>query len=155
VIDKTSPDFRSLCARFGVDWRVIAAIATVESTWDPHVVRFEPNYIYVLKVPEFAKLHRQSQATELALQRMSWGLMQIMGGTARHLGFVDNLTKLLDPMTNLEWGVRYFATLKARYPDAVDDQVAAYNAGRAKRDALTGRHINAHYVEKVFHALEQ
>lgn len=154
MIDKTSPEFRAMCLRFGVDWRIIAAIVTVESSWRPDVCRFEPHFLYMKNVMEMAKAHGQTSATEQALQRMSFGLMQIMGGTARSLGFTGNLTTLFDPITNIEWGVRYFTTLKARYAQ-IDDQVAAYNAGSAKRDALTSLHVNADYVTKVFHALER
>ncbi len=152
MIDKNSQIFLEVCKRFGVDPKVIAAIVTIESTWNPWVCRVEPGYYWTSKVRDFADLHRQSHQTELWHQKTSWGLMQVMGGTARDLGYTDICTKLCTPELGLEYGIRYFLSRAARYPD-LEDQIAAYNAGSARKDPLSKRYSNQPYVDKVLNAL--
>lgn len=60
------------------------------------------------------------------------GLMQLMPGTARSLG-VD----ALNPVENLEGGVRYLRSLAAKYGD-LDRTLAAYNAGPGAVDRWHG-----------------
>lgn len=152
MVDKSSKVFLDVCARFGVDPKVIAALVTVESTWNPWVCRLEPSYAYTVRVRDFAEMHRQTHTTELWHQRTSWGLLQVMGGTARDLGFSDCLTMLTSPAVGLEYGIRYFLTKQARYPE-LEDQIAAYNAGSARKDPLSKRYSNQAYVDKVLNAL--
>jgi hypothetical protein len=152
-MDASSKVFRDLCTKNSVDPRLVAAIIETESSWVPWVVRYEPQFLYTVEVDRWAKAHRQSKATEQMLQRTSFGLMQLMGGTARGLGFEGNLTTLLVPELNVEWGCKLMAQLKQRYRDR-DDQIAAYNAGAAKRDALTGEYRNQGYVDKVLRAFK-
>jgi len=78
--------------------------------------------------------------------------MQIMGGTARSLGYDGALPALYKPENNLYWGCKFLAKLKARYQDK-RDMVAAYNAGSARRDE-SGEYVNKRYVEEVFERYE-
>lgn len=132
---------------------VIAAIVTVESAWNPWAMRHEPGFSYVKDVDRHAKLSRITKDTERVLQRTSFGLMQLMGGTARHLGFTGPLATLLDPEINAHWGIAYFQRLTRQY-DLVSDQIAAYNAGIAKRNSH-GLYVNQSYVEKVSKAIAE
>lgn len=147
-LSKDSKVFLDLCARFRVEPKVVAALITVESEWNPWAVRYEPGFYYTLDIKKYAEKVRITQATELQGQKTSWGLMQIMGGTARWLGYADALTKLVDPQTNLLWGIKYFVRKTEIYSD-VRDQVAAYNAGSARKDPFTGQYQNQAYVDKV------
>jgi soluble lytic murein transglycosylase-like protein len=141
-----------LAAVHGVSVALIEALVTVESNWNPWAFRYEPGFMYVKEVEKFRKLHKLSHSTELNGQRTSWGLMQIMGGTARDLGYVGMLSELLSPEIAVDMGIRYFKTRCARYTE-LEDQIAAYNAGSARKDALTGKYINQKYVDRVLNAL--
>lgn len=150
-MNKTDPAFREVCLRFGCKPDVVAAIVTVESTWDPYALRFEPGYVHLWKVKDFARLHRITEETEKVAQMHSYGLMQIMGGTARSVGFTGPIGKLYDPKVNVEYGCRYLGRLMDRYPK-LQDHIAAYNAGSARR-APDGSYQNQRYVDKVLRAL--
>lgn len=132
---------------------LIEAIITVESRWNPWAMRHEKDFSYLVDCERHAKFSQVTVDTERSLQRMSFGLMQIMGGTARSIGYVGPLAVLLDPEVNVHWGGRYFQRIAHQYP-MVTDQIAAYNAGRARRD-LGGLYVNQAYVEKVSKALAE
>jgi hypothetical protein len=152
-VTKDSKVFKDVCARFKVDPNLLAAIVTVESTWDQLAFRYEPTFMNTWKPAEFARIHRITSLSETVGQRMSYGLTQIMGGTARWLGFTEPLPKLFDPAVNLEFGVRWFVSRTARY-EVLEDAIAAYNFGSAKKDPLTGQYANQEYVDKVLNALK-
>lgn len=84
-------------------------------------------------------------------QKTSWGLMQIMGGTARDLGFAGPLTDLMDPELGIFWGCRYFQAHCSQYVQLLD-QIAAYNAGQVRR-MQDGTYLNQGYVDKMIDAL--
>ncbi len=132
---------------------LIEAIVTVESRWNPWALRYERDFSYVVDADKHARFSQITPDTERTLQRMSFGLMQVMGGTARSIGYIGPLAVLLDPDVNIHWGARYFKRITQTYP-LVTDQIAAYNAGRARRD-LGGVYVNQAYVEKVSKALAE
>ena len=95
------------------DWRLLAAQCYQESTFDPRAVSFAG-----------AK-----------------GLMQIMPGTADHLGVPRS--KLYDPETNIAAAVKYIAELQKAFADIRDHYertnfvLASYNGGTHHiRDAM-------------------
>ncbi len=95
------------------DWRLLAAQCYQESTFDPKAVSFVG-----------AK-----------------GLMQIMPGTADHLGV--SRSKLYDPETNVAAGVKYIGQLQRTFSDIRDQYertnfvLASYNGGSHHiRDAM-------------------
>ncbi len=135
------------CTRAQVPLDVMDALIHIESSWNPWAVRYERPFAYLLRPEAFAKTSRISLETEAVLQRCSWGLCQIMGGTARDLGFTGLLTTLLDPEVNIPLGVALFKRLSGEYLK-VDDQIAAYNAGSVKRKP-DGTYANQDYVDKV------
>lgn len=132
----------------GLDARVLAAIITVESNWHPSAMHVEAHYRYVLNLALHARESGVSIDTERHLQRVAWGLTQLVGGTARSIGFRGPLSGLLDPATNVHWGARYLGGLNRRYRN-VWDCVAAYNAGSVRRNLKTGRYSNQSYVDKI------
>lgn len=149
AFDRNSKAFKDMCARFGVSETLVAALVTVESNWNPLAWRYEPAFTFAFKAKEFATRHGISLSTEAAGQRVSYGMLQVMGCTARELGFVDTFPQMfVDPMCGLEYGIRYLVTRMDRYSN-VEDAIAAYNAGSARRDPLTGKFINQQYVNKV------
>lgn len=105
--------FQRHSAVVGWDWRLLAAQCYQESAFDPRAV--------------------------------SWagaqGLMQIMPGTAAHLGV--NASDIFDPETNIEAGVRYLKELNQTFSDIrpqsarIPYVLAAYNGGvNHIRDAM-------------------
>jgi hypothetical protein len=136
----------SMCIKADVDPIIFGSIITIESAWNAKAIRYEPNFIY-LETPQVYSLKNAiSIDTERALQRFSYGLCQIMGANARSVGFEDKLMDLLDPMLNLEYGIKFFAKRCGEYVYA-QDQAAAWNYGSIKRIA-GGYYINQGYVDK-------
>ena len=105
--------FKRYSRGIGWDWRLLAAQCYQESTFDPRAVSFVG-----------AK-----------------GLMQIMPGTADHLGVPRS--KLYDPETNIAAAVKYIAELQKAFADIRDHYertnfvLASYNGGTHHiRDAM-------------------
>jgi soluble lytic murein transglycosylase-like protein len=117
--------------KYELDPVVVAAVVLQESAGNPWAIRYEPNYRWLypaggpLLVPRGV-----SEATEVAQQKTSFGLMQVLGAVAREHGCADPfLTVLCQPAKGLEYGCRHLAKQKKRWP-ATHKYLAAYNAGR-------------------------
>jgi soluble lytic murein transglycosylase-like protein len=85
--------------RHGLNPSLVAAVARVESRFDPRAVS----------------------------QRGARGLMQLMPATGRRLGLRP--AELFDPEKNLDAGARYLRELADRFGDDLSLVLAAYNAG--------------------------
>lgn len=130
--------------------KLVQAIVQVESGGNPWAVRYESAfYAAYVKGRGHKVWHGCSRETEERMRATSFGPMQIMGQTARELGFDEPfLTALCAPLQGLEWGCRYLAKQIQRYGGDPESGVAAYNAGSATRGA-NGRWRNQAYVDKV------
>jgi soluble lytic murein transglycosylase-like protein len=133
-------------ARHGLDPYLIGAIVLTESSGQTHAVRYEPSYRWLYK-PEEVKPSMSSLETEVTCQKISFGLMQVMGAVAREYGHRGWLTELCRPEVGLEYGCKYFVRLLKRFR-TIDAAVSAYNQGSPRRD-VKGRYLNEHYVDKV------
>src|SRR5271156_6763049 len=110
MVDLSTNDARLALAKkwatkYSLDAAIVAAVIEQESTWNPYAVRFEPaflaRYVQPLQLPDI---------TETQLRAHSFGLMQIMGQTAREFGFLGKfLTELCDPDTAVDFGCRKLA----------------------------------------------
>ena len=140
-----------VCKNNNVDPKIFMAIITVESSWDAKAIRYESSFSYI-KNPEFyAKKNHITVSTEVILQKCSFGLGQIMGGTARDLGFDGKLISLVNVYRGTFWAAKYFATRCQKYSE-LTDQIAAYNAGSPRKNE--GKYVNQTYVDKVLNALK-
>ena len=148
---KYLPMVRDLSDEYGIYHKLVGAIITVESNWEPLALRFEKDFNYLTIPQKYAKKNKTTLDTEIALQRFSYGLCQLMGGTARWLGFDGALIDLLDVETNLRWALRHLANLEKTYGES-SDVIAAYNAGSPRRKA-SGAYVNQTYVNRVMSLL--
>jgi hypothetical protein len=139
------------CRSHALNYDIISGLISVESNWHPKRARYEPAFNYFSQPYKWAALQSISQDTEMTLQRTSWGLMQLMGATARSLSYDLWLPDLCDPMTGIIWGCEYFKSRAAHYPD-VKDQISAYNAGTPRKRG-DGTYENQAYVDKVLAAM--
>jgi membrane-bound lytic murein transglycosylase MltF len=129
------------------DFKILCAIAEHESSWNPWAIRYEPMATYQVAVDDCARLNGITIATEKTAQKFSFGLGQIMGATARWMGYRRLLTELCDPHTGIYWMCEAYAKLGDKY-EKIEEKIAAYNAGSAKlTDA--GLLINQSYVDSV------
>jgi len=139
-----------LAAEGGVPPALAAAIVLVESDGVTWAMRFEPEFHdrYIVGNPDY----QEADATERIGAATSWGLMQIMGATARERGFAGRyFAELCDPEKGLFFGIAHLARCLARYGETAP-AVAAYNAGSARRRG--DRFVNQEYVDRVTAALE-
>lgn len=131
----------------GLDPLLIGAFVMTESGGNQFAARYESTWKYIINPAEFSAVVGTSLATETMFQASSWGLMQVMGGTARSDGFRDSFPKLCVPEVGLLWGCLHLAKLTKKY-SVLTDAIAAYNAGSPQKDGL-GNYKNAVYVHKV------
>ena len=148
-------------AKYALPGDLLRAIVQVESAGDPWAMRTEESYQWLWDVrrsepyrgdpqklpsPSFV-----SRRTELIGQQTSWGLMQVMGATARELGYRGRfLSKLCDPEFGMEYGCRYLAALHDRFGPSWETVAAAYNAGSPRRKD-DGSWINQAYIDRIRH----
>lgn len=105
-----------------------------------HAVRYEPDFYerYLKgKTPNFRPEHC-SWETERVGRATSWGLMQIMGETARVIGFRGWFPELCVPAAGLEWGCRCLRRLADRYlaEGGWPTVMRAYNGGPGNKDNM-------------------
>lgn len=70
-----------------------------------------------------------SYRSEVVSADGGYGLMQVTEPTARGLGFAGNMSQMLDPDTNLRYGVALLSQLRARLGDNLSQIYSAYNSG--------------------------
>jgi soluble lytic murein transglycosylase-like protein len=138
---------------------LIAAVIQEESRFDAWATRAEPRYLQSRKVrrsaARFAHAHRlgPSAFTELVDRSRSYGLMQIMGETAREQGFDRPfLAELYIPTNAISHGAMLLKRLLNRYHNDTLSAISAYNQGSARRTnrgAKRGVFANARYVYRV------
>jgi len=131
---------------------LVLAIIKIESDFNPKAARFEKQYTYYCKDEEFSKIQRITLDTERAFQKTSWGPMQIMGGTARWVGYCGWLPDLCNPLVGVIWGLTYFKKVCMLHI-YVNDQIACYNAGSVRKNT-DGTYTNQDYVNKVIKAMD-
>lgn len=134
---------------YQLDPLMVLAIIQVESAGITWATRFEPGWKYFHRTDHFCKITRPpiTEQTERAHQQTSWGLMQVMGSVAREHAFVGTLPELCQPELGIKYGCAQLKRVK-RNGYSEYDQIAAYNAGSAKKTNL-GIYVNQNYVTKV------
>ncbi len=142
-----------IATEHGLEPELVYAIICVETNHNQWACRYEPKWRYFFEVDEWALKLGQSPETEHIQQATSWGLMQVMGTVARELGFMGYLSQLSVAEIGARMGCMKLQQLFKKYVE-VEDVIAAYNAGSARRSA-TGKYLNQEYVDKVMKVLKK
>lgn len=134
------------CQRQGLDISYVRALILQESSGNQWATRYEPGFRYIEQATYWADKLGQTEETETIQQKCSYGLMQIMGGTARHNGFAGFLSELYVPAVGIHYGCRVLAQKLRRYGNYMD-ALAAYNAGSPVK--IGAKFANQSYVDGV------
>lgn len=137
----------------GLPISVVRGVVQQESQGFPKATRYEPGFYlqYICKgwvATLLKKLKLGLDSAEAKGRATSWGLMQVMGQSAREMGFTGPFSDLLIPEVGLYWGCKHLAIKKrlyfARYGWA--GVLSAYNAG-SPLVLKSGKYKNQHYVD--------
>ena len=133
---------------------LVLGIIEAESGGDPHVTKINATYPYTMM--QAKRPAGCSVDMERMCQKTAWGLMQVMGATARELGFDGWLSELVNPETNVRLGIEFLGRKMSQYfeRDGIEGVVAAYNGG-APRRRPDGKFTNQGYVDRVMEAAKR
>jgi hypothetical protein len=122
--------------RHGLDSDLVLAIIEQESAGNPWANRYEEGYPYLYPSRDTLKAKAPcSRKTEVNCQQQSYGLMQVIGSTAREVGFEGiYLTELCDPQVNCEIGCLYLKKLLLTANGSVEVALECWNAGHPGTD---------------------
>lgn len=146
--------FRKDSGAFGMnEWglspsAVMESWVVQESRWDPYAVREEPGFYRRYVLPNLTTSRAKREQWQLAT---SWGLLQVMGQTAREMGFSGKyIPQLLDPSLSLYFGCKYLMHQKKRGDGEWAQALAAYNGGiGGTPDNRTRPYRNQYYVDEI------
>ncbi len=112
-LDAATPVLNQWADTYGLPRDAVFGLVSQESRFNPRAYRFEPS------------IRNADGSTH---SDASYGLTQILYGTAQGLGYTGTPEGLYDPSTNAEFGLKYF---QQKLNDTGDlfDGLAANNAG--------------------------
>lgn len=132
--------------KHGLKPAIVYGICRQESGLNQYACRFEPAYKWLFR-PRDVKPAISSIETEIAMQKISWGLMQVMGGVFRELGFDGWLSEISSNVDlQLDYGCKHLAKKIKAY--GLPGGISAYNAGIPSEK-------NAAYVDHVMAFAEE
>lgn len=137
-------DIDSVAKTLDIDPAIMIALFRIETAGDSYRCRYEPKYKNVYYVSRYADSLRITFETEEIFQKTSFGLGQILGSTARMIGFTDHMPMLCNPSIGCYWSGLYLGNLIKKYADLYK-AVSAYNAGSLLKD---GSFSNPEYVAR-------
>lgn len=114
--------------KYDLDTALVCAVADHESGgWNPWAIRYEPAFYerYIQPMLDNKTLHDLTEATARSI---SWGLMQIMGQTAREQGYTGHLAAICDPDTGLDLGCQKLKKC-IDATTSVNEALLRYNGG--------------------------
>lgn len=115
---------KARAAAANVNAALVCAVCEQESAWDPWASRFEPTFYerYIVNL-------KLGSATEAYSRAFSWGLMQIMGETAREDGYHGPFPALCDPQTGLDMGIEHLRRMLVRSGGNMPIALNLWNGG--------------------------
>jgi soluble lytic murein transglycosylase-like protein len=115
---------RAIASQHALDPALVCAIVEQESSWDTHAIRYEPAFRARYVAPLGLSL------TEEVARSISWGLMQVMGQSARERGFAGKfLSALCDPSNGLAVGCAVLAMKMSQASGDIPRALALWNGG--------------------------
>jgi soluble lytic murein transglycosylase-like protein len=130
VIDSSTIEARKqlvskYATKYLLDVSLVCAVIEHESSWDTFAYRYEPGFF-----TRYVESMRLPNASEAYSRSASWGLMQIMGQTARELGFVGKyLSSLCNPEFGIDFGCKKLRHCLDRHPNDEKAALLEYNGG--------------------------
>src|SRR2546426_6368986 len=114
----------------GLSPALMFALVEQESAWNPWGFRYERNFYTHYLVPHYSASALISMDTELRARATSWGLFQVLGETAREIGFARKyLAELIQPDVSSEFGCMLFAQKLLKSNGDVRLALLSYNGG--------------------------
>jgi soluble lytic murein transglycosylase-like protein len=111
-----------------LDEALVCAVVEQESGWNPWAMRYEPLFFSKYVAPLYT--NNKVGATEAYARGFSWGLMQVMGQTAREIGVnALHLSALCDPATGLGIGCKVLRNKLEAAAGDVRKALLAWNGG--------------------------
>lgn len=115
---------RTIAAQRSLDPALVCAIVEQESSWDTFAIRYESafraRYVVPLALP----------ASEEIARSISWGLMQVMGQSAREHGFTaKSLASLCDPAAGVAIGCAVLTSKIAQASGEIARALQFWNGG--------------------------
>jgi soluble lytic murein transglycosylase-like protein len=135
---------KEVAGRFGLDPALVCAVVEQESSWNPWAIRFEALLFSKHVAPLYTTY--KIDATEAYAQGIRWGLMLVLGHTAREKGVtVKDLSQLCDPIHGLEIGCQKLSEELQRHAGDVDKALYSYNGGGNQHYAKAVKERMEHY----------
>jgi soluble lytic murein transglycosylase-like protein len=115
---------RTAADEHSLDPALVCAVIEQESSWDTHAMRYEPAFRSRYVAPLGLSL------TEEVARSISWGLMQVMGQSARERGFTGRfLSALCDPPAGLAVGCSLLAAKIKEASGDISRALELWNGG--------------------------
>lgn len=117
----------AVAGKHGVDPYLVKAIIAAESNFNAKAYRSEPR-----------------------IEDASYGLMQVLAGTAKWMGYTGPEQGLYDPEINVEVGTKFLRYLLDHFNGDMLKAISGYNTGPGNvRQAPDGTFTNQAYVSRV------
>jgi soluble lytic murein transglycosylase-like protein len=114
---------------------IILGIIQTESSFNPLACRFEKNWNYLKTPSYYAKKLGITTDTEMIFQKISWGLMQVMGSVYRELGYSGYLNALSNDIERqIKYGINHFFRFYTYYKHDLYKAILGYNRGFSVKD---------------------
>ena len=126
----------AVCEKYQLNREIVAGLIAVESGGMWWRRRFEPAFFdrYIRDkelplLPGYVQIPHRDSMTEKIDRATSWGLMQIMGQTAREAGFDKEMELLLFPKINVAFGAKKLKVCLTKENFDYEKALLRYNGG--------------------------
>jgi soluble lytic murein transglycosylase-like protein len=126
TIDELKDKAKYYARLHDLDGALVCAVVEQESNWAAWSIRYEPAFQTRYVEPHGLR------PTETVARSISWGLMQLMGESAREMGFSGKMASLCDPEIGLEWGCKHLKAKLDAHGGDVTAGLLAWNGGGNK-----------------------
>lgn len=120
---------KQIAASYALDPAIVCGICERESSWNTLEIRYEDGFFekWIRPMTESGAV---TDKTEARARAISWGLMQIMGQSARLRGYHGSFAGLCaDPGLGINYGCRHFKAYLDADGGNVEEALQHYNGG--------------------------